>query len=209
VQRLVAELRALEGQGHPILSLQYEMLRVRRYDADFATTAIHAIDAVRHIVGAAYRTVKMDHQGVVGETARATASLLRCSFRDVPAIATINLQPVTGTQSERVTVTLRDHTFYLGALGNDVEPLYPDGPELMHISRGEVVLRLSGSDPAVKLGPPGTLDQGFYHENAAFLDTVRTGGRPAGDVASGLQAVEIADALRKRLPAYEAGSPAL
>ena len=86
------------------------------------------------------------------------------------------------------------------------EPLYPEGAELLHVHRGEVVLRLRGADPGLKLGPPASLDNGFYHENAAFFDTIRAGQRPVGDVASGLQAVEIADAVRQRLPSWDAAT---
>ena len=86
------------------------------------------------------------------------------------------------------------------------EPLYPEGAELLHVHRGKVVLRLRGADPGLKLGPPASLDNGFYHENAAFFDTIRAGQRPVGDVASGLQAVEIADAVRQRLPSWDAAT---
>ena len=142
------ELRELAAQGLPILSVQYEMLRVKRFDADFATTAVHAIDATRHIVGAPYAVVDFEHTSVTGSDRRgerhtATASLLRCKFDGTDCKATINLWPVTGAHSERVTVCLHDHTFYLGGLGNDAEPLYPKGAELLHVANGEVVQRLS------------------------------------------------------------------
>ncbi len=212
MSRMVQELRALSDQGLPILSVQYEMLRVKRFDADFATTAVHAIDATRHIVGVPYATVALEHTRVSGEDGRgelhdATTSLLRCTFEGVGCQATINLSPVTGAQSERVTVCLRDHTFYLGGLGNDTEPLYPDGAELIHVSNGEVVMRLSGKDPSVALGPPSSLDSGFYHGHENFLDTVRVGERPTGDVASGLQAVEVADCVRRGERLYQSKAP--
>ena len=144
------ELRELAAQGLPILSVQYEMLRVKRFDADFATTAVHAIDATRHIVGAPYAAVAFEHTSVQGNDRRgnrrnATASLLRCTFDGLDCQATIYLSPVTGAHSERVTVCLHDHTFYLGGLGNDVEPLYPEGAELLHVANGEIVQRLSTS----------------------------------------------------------------
>jgi len=43
---------------------------------------------------------------------------------------------------------------------------------------------------------------GFYGENEAFFDDLRAARRPAGDIKSGLQSVEIADCIRHRLPEY-------
>ena len=211
LSRMIQELRALSDQGLPILSVQYEMLRVNRFDADFATAAVHAIDATRHIVGAPFASVDLEHTQIKGkdsggEQQDATASFLRCTFDGVDCKATINLSPVTGAHSERVTVCLHGHTFYLGGLGNDVEPLYPNGAELMHVANGKVATRLGSKNPAVALGPPSSLDSGFYHEHESFLDAARAGRRPTGDLASGLQAVEVADCVRRRKSSYRRSS---
>jgi predicted dehydrogenase len=48
------------------------------------------------------------------------------------------------------------------------------------------------------------VSNGFYGENAHFFDCIRAGIRPTGDIASGLQAVEIAECIRKRKSSYYA-----
>ena len=42
------------------------------------------------------------------------------------------------------------------------------------------------------------VSNGFYGENLHFLKCVEKGIQPEGDIASGLQAVEIADCIRQR-----------
>ena len=48
------------------------------------------------------------------------------------------------------------------------------------------------------------VSNGFYGENAHFFDCIRKGIRPLGDIASGLQSVEIAECIRYRKDSYEA-----
>ena len=48
------------------------------------------------------------------------------------------------------------------------------------------------------------VSNGFYEENAHFFDCIRKGVRPEGDIASGLQAVEIAQCIRNRAISYDA-----
>ena len=43
---------------------------------------------------------------------------------------------------------------------------------------------------------------GFYYENFCFFEDIKAGRKPAGDLRSALQSVEIADCIRNRTLEY-------
>ena len=198
---LVRELKTrLETQFKPtdIQNLRYDFFRINRRDADFATTAIHGIDTVRFLAGAPYRRVRCRYQEFPALGPTVANLFLDCEMAS-GASAHINFCPVTGVLIERATVSLLDHTYFLNI------PIWQafDSPgRLQHLERGSLVEEVDG----------GTLEgaaemyvaSGFYGENASFFDDLRAGRRPAGDIRSGLQSVEIADCLRQRCPEYVA-----
>ena len=124
---------------------------------------------------------------------------LECRFAS-GAMAHLNFCPVTGVLIERATVTLHDHTFFLDT------PLWNafDAPgRLVHVRRGEIVRQVDGG--SLPDADQMYVASGFFGENAAFLDDLRAGRRPAGDIRSGLQAVEVAECMRLRKSEYVAG----
>ncbi|MCK5806009.1 MAG: Gfo/Idh/MocA family oxidoreductase [Lentisphaeria bacterium] len=195
---LVCELktRLAAFESGAIQNVRYDFFRINRRDADFSTTAIHGIDTTKHIVGSDYTRIRFRYQELpdLGPT---TANIyLDCEFA-CGATAHVNFCPITGVLIERATVCLHDHTFFLNI---PIWGAYDSPGRLTHIVKGETVEDVAGDE--VCDAECMYIASGFYGENAAFFDDLRAGRRPAGDVKSGLQSVEIADCMRHRLPEY-------
>jgi predicted dehydrogenase len=198
---LVRELKErLSSQFQPadIQDIRYDFFRINRRDADFATTAIHGIDTVRFLAGAPYRRVRFRYQAFPALGPTVANIFMDCEMAS-GATAHLNFCPVTGVIVERATVSLFDHTYFLSI------PIWQafDSPgRLQHLVRGELAEDLDGG--TLEGAQEMYIASGFYGENASFLDDLRAGRRPEGDIRSGLQSVEIADAIRQRLPEYVA-----
>jgi myo-inositol 2-dehydrogenase/D-chiro-inositol 1-dehydrogenase len=194
--RKLKDLLDAQSEKYEFMNIQYRMLRVGRKDPDFTLTAIHGIDLVKYIAGSEYKTVDFRYKelDLIGEN---VANIhMDCEFES-GATARLDFLPVSGMNSERLEVNVHNHTFSLQLPVGD----YLDFPgKLLHIENNEVKLELNGLDIA------GSAElfvlSGFYHENELFFEDIRNGRKPAGDIASGLQSVEIADCIRKRASKY-------
>jgi len=174
------------------MNIHFHMLRVEIKEPDFSMTAIHGIDAVKFLAGEEYRHVSFRYQelsypGVVNIH-------LDCEFKS-GALATLDFLPVSGTSVERLEICTDDNTFYLNMA---------EGPDksgkLIHMKINDKILEIEGaqycgSDEKFILN-------GFYDENASFFDDIRNGRKPAGDIQSALQSVEIAECIRNRAKGY-------
>ncbi len=192
---LKSQLATLPGQ---IQHIRYDMTRIARADPDFSTTAIHSIDAVRHLMSSDYARIQFHYQDLP-EFGPTVANIYMDCLLTSGATAHLNFCPVSGVVVERASVYTVDHTFFLNI------PIWNgfDTPgKLLHLEKGVVLtdvdgITLSGSDEDYVLS-------GFYAENASFLDDVRAGCRPVGDLASARQSVEVAQCIRDRAPEYRA-----
>lgn len=195
---LVTHLKGLlaEDPGGQLQHLQYDFFRVGRTDADFSTTAIHGIDAARFLAGSPYAEVFF-HYRAFPEWGPATANILMdCTFAS-GATAHLAFLPVSGAVVERAAWHTRDRIYFL------LLPVWGglDAPgRLEQVDCGAVTQVWSG--PEVSGGQEDFVLNGFYAENAAFFDDIRTGRAPRGDIESGRQAVLIAQALRERKARY-------
>jgi predicted dehydrogenase len=200
---LVAELKfVLDAafSASDIQDIRYDFFRINRRDADFSTTAIHGIDTVGFLSGSSYSRIRFTYREFPDLSPTTANIFMECEFKS-GATAHLNFCPVTGVLIERATVTLQDHTFFLNL------PIWGafDSPGLLqHVCKGILQREVNGDSL------PGAdqmfVASGFYGENAAFLDDLRAGRRPRGDIRSGLQSVEIADCIRQRLPEYTCGA---
>ena len=193
IVRRFKELR----QGIPGQLWQYEFYRVNRRDADFSTTTIHAIDTVKFLAGSEYAQVDFRYYPNPLNPALVPAITLECSFQDGQA-GRITFAPASGISAERCTMhgtnemihaTLPYHSSQGSLDQNGMITIYKNG-DVIHQEPGEVA--------------EGFVENGFYGENAHFFDCIRAGIRPTDDIASGLQAVEIADCIRNRRETYRA-----
>ena len=193
IVRRFKELRqGLQGQ-----MWQYEFYRVNRRDADFSTTSIHGIDTMKFLAGSDYKHIRFRYLPNPANPELVPMILLDCEFADGQA-GRITFAPATGVSAERCTMHGTNEMIYAtfpyhstaGSLdANGLITVARDG-QVVHQEPGQVA--------------EGFVENGFYGENAHFFDCVRSGIRPTDDIASGLQAVEIADCIRKRKEFYQA-----
>lgn len=171
---------------------QYEFYRCGRKDADFSTTSIHAIDTVRFLAGNDYEKVNFEYLPNPAGEEYVPTILLDASFRDGQK-ARITFVPASGVSAERCIM----HG------GNEIisATLPYHGAESMDGNGGSIVLFRNNELCLHEAAPETDEDfvcNGFYGENVNFLECVQKGIHPMDDIASGLQAVDIADSLRKR-----------
>ena len=71
----------------------------------------------------------------------------------------------------------------------------------MSIKGNEIILDISGAE----LIDSGEMfeEMGFYEENRSFFELIKSGAKPFCDLNTGLQSIEIAECLEKRIPIYE------
>jgi len=189
---LVAELkRRVEGQA--IHHIHYEFARVGRGQEDFSTTAVHAIDTVRYLVGSDYQSVRFHYQDLPGEGQKVTNTLLDCTFGS-EATASINIKPVAGVNIERAILHLLDNTYILHCNNG------PDAPgRLQHYQKGQLVYDISGAEYTGSR--EDFILNGFYAENTSFFEAVRSRIQPVHNFQSCRQSVELMQSMRERKPA--------
>ena len=185
--------------GKQIYNITYQMYRNKRKDADFATTAIHAIDVTKNIIGADYKNINIRYQELkdIGDTV--SNFYLDCEFEN-GAFGQISLVPMGGEIIERITVNTLDESYFVEL------PFWrnADVPGRLRVIKDkEVICDISGTD----LSDSEEMFElsGFYDENRLFFELIRSGAKPTCDLESGVQAVEIADYLRQRKTQYIKG----
>ena len=183
-----------EFAGTPIARIDYEMLRFDRWDPDFSTTAVHAIDAVCFLAGSPFRAAHLAYQPFVqgGREAFGVSVDLDCVSG---TRARIEIQPVTGGNSESAKIH---------ALGQSLAIRVPFPGK--HIDDGAVehwqgdglvaAFRPEGRDPSETMG--------IADETNAFLAAVRSGADPSPGLQDCLQQVALMEAIRLRVTEVKA-----
>ena len=195
---LVRTLKGMLDEGYTpdqIQSLQYDMFRVNRLDEDFSTTAIHAIDAVRFIMGSDYESICFFYREYPQYGNNVADIHMQCKMKS-GAAANLNICPVTGLNVERAVVNLYNNTFFLDYLGNE---MYAAG-RLVKTEGNHITFSLDGDHT-----PDGTQPferEGFYYENMSFFNDIMNGRTPSGDLGTALQSVEVAQCIRDRQREY-------
>jgi len=177
-------------------SIFYEFYRNRRAEDNFETTAIHGIDAVKHIAGSDYKEIKFAYQEL-GYLGKNVANIfLDCIFEN-GIHARLNFCPCAGVILERAVVNAYDHTFFLNT------PIWDgfDTPgKLVHVKDGKLQEEILGS----QLGGGEEMFEtnGFYSENYTFFNNVKKVIINVDSIESCLQVVEIAECIENRLSEY-------
>ena len=195
---LVRELRRRIEACGPLQHLQYEMTRVDRRDADFSTTAIHGLDAVRYLAGSDYAEARFRYLELP-ELGRGVANILVDARMASGATAELAFCPVAGVLVERATAHASGETLYLHV------PMWGgvDSPgRLVQYTKGALAADLSGA----ACGDGTALHElgGFYRETVAFLDAVAAGRQPSPSLRESRQSVAIAEQVRERRSEYRA-----
>ncbi len=187
----------IKATGEEIFNITYQMYRCGRYDKDFATTAIHAIDAVKYIAEADYKRVDISYQERPDKGENVKNIYLDCKLeKDIHA--NIDLVPIGGAMFERVSVNTNDHTFFLNI---PIPKSYDRPGELLHFEKRELVEKIDG---ATLVDSDEYFEgAGFYNENRLFFEHIRNSDEIICDLESAIQSVELEDCVRKSVKLYE------
>ena len=180
----------------PVEHVRCDFYRCERLDADFSTTSIHGIDAVRHIARGRYTEARFDFQELKRETP--AANIFMNARFDNGAYGLLSFIPSSGATFERYTIATRHWTL----IAHTIPPSGGSEPAGMievfhdnHHLRDEAPLPSELNDEELYLA-------GYYGENAAYLRRLRNGCPETDDLAMSMDAVELADCIRNRRPAW-------
>ncbi len=188
---IVAEaMRRIRETGEKVDLVTCQMYRFNRPDADFSTTIVHAIDAVKYIAGSEFVSAKMEYTPMpeLGEGVKDI--FMTCRFAN-GAAAQITAAPNCGAVTERFIVNTRSHTYFidLPVWGNLDTP-------------GQLVIQHQGRENEVISGRSLTdTDEmfemsGFYGSNSTFFDLIRE-GKQIIDLDTAIDCVKLQDAVRE------------
>ncbi len=196
---IAAKILSHEFPEEEIEFIRAEQYRHERDDADFATTSIHVIDAVRHLAGARYQRVDLFHQDIKrNDIGHAIFNTFMVCQLGNGIRAQISVAPMTGATVERYTILTRKVMVEINlAMG-------PDCDSVTFYHHGNVQKEIE--IPSHPWGHELYLTNGIYSENKAFIDALRNGFVVNNDLELSLDAVEIADAQRHRKALWESRS---
>ena len=193
VKKAVAMINEWGGPSC-IMDINYRMVRYNRRDPDFSPTAIHGIDLVRHICGSPYKTIDFRYKNLpqYGET---VANYYLSGEMENGIFVNLEFLPASGIITERLEINTHHGMIYLNLTVGDGTIDAPG--KLILCAKGKKELVICGDESEGSF-----VHGGFYDENADFFNDVRSGKMPVGDIASGLQPVEIAEAIKNRQVKY-------
>ena len=179
-----------------IFNITYQMYRSGRVDADFSTTAIHAIDVTKNIIGSDYKKINFTYQELSDISNNVANIYLHCEFEN-GVIGQITLVPMGGAVSERITVnTLSESYFVELPFWNNL-----DVPGRLRMVKAKELSEDILGDSLIDTGEMFE-ESGFYEENRSFFELIRSGATPTCDLYTGIQSVEIANLIRERKTEY-------
>lgn len=184
-------------QGRRDLFWQYDFYRANRHDKDFSTTSIHGIDTVRFLAGKPYRHIDFHYYPNPVDSTLVPVITLDLEFID-GAHGRITFNPGSGICAERCTMHGSNEMIYAALPYHGINGSMDGAGSILVTERNQVILREEAPEEEF------FVSNGFYGENAHFFDCIRAGRRPKGDIATGLQAVEIAECIRYRKSTYDA-----
>lgn len=172
-----------------VQQINYEMTRFDRRDADFSTTAIHAIDAVRFLARSPYHEVNISYREMPWMGGGVAAFTLDGTCESGTQVR-INIQPIAGKTSEGACIHAAEHTLRLSLLGADGRQFQG---YLEHWQKDRLAERFQATGDLIDRN-------GTYGELASFLDAVREGRVPTPNLDDCHQQMALMEALRRRLP---------
>lgn len=183
----------------PIEYVRCDFHRWERMDADFSTTSIHAIDAIRHLSGGAYTEANFSYRALPRE--KPAWNIFVDAQFDNGVSGQITFLPSCGTVCERYTIATRHWTLIAHAMT----------PGRCSDVPGKIEVFKDGSHLRDEAPTPNPLNQkdiflaGYYGENAAFADRLQNGFPAFNDLEMSLDAVELADCIRHQRTTWKKG----
>ncbi len=186
---LIAHLKQRLAQ-QTVINVDILLTRVYRTDPQFATTAVHAIDAARYLAGCDYQQAFLSAQELPGCGPGVANFELNAVFTS-GATAHLSFLPLSGANHEQICVYCRDDAFILEAFIKAGSP-----GRLRQFHQGQLVLDTDAFQLTQR-----TEDyylNGFYHQAATFFKAVESGVQPEHDFKSARQPVEIMAGIMNR-----------
>lgn len=172
------------------------MYRAGRQDADFWTTAIHSIDALRYLASAGGGMAEVETERMVLPGDKAASFIMRIGYASGGA-GTLSIRPVAGVRLEEYDLFAGNRVarvrFCMG---------WPhDAPGDCRLYEGDRQLPVADAlKPFAKLRAKkdlfGAIQAGFYGENAAFVEALATGKPMGPSLPESLASVEIGEAMQ-------------
>jgi myo-inositol 2-dehydrogenase/D-chiro-inositol 1-dehydrogenase len=166
----------------------YEMERYDRWDPDFSTTAVHAVDGALMVSGSPFRAAEVRFQTQRSGDGEAASVSFEAECVSGARVS-INIQPVSGRNRESVGIH---------GVGQSLSVTIPFSPS----SGDEGRLEHWRGDRIVASFSDGDCDAverlGVFGETKAFLDAVRSGAPFAPLLTDCGQQVALMDVFRRR-----------
>ncbi len=188
VMRQAQALLERELPAPTVARIDYDLVRCDRWDPDFSTTAIHAVDAVLFLARSPFRTAELRFQEQTQGGRVAVNFVLEAECVSGTRVW-LNVQPVAGRNAESARIQAVGHSL---ALTIPASPTAPEPGTLEHWRGNRRATAYSDPDGAMveRMGITGELE--------AFLDAVRTGGPMTPGLRDCRQQVALMEAIRLR-----------
>ena len=176
-------------------NIEYQLFRVNRRESHFEDTTIHGIDTVRYLAHSDFQQIHFFYQpfSSLGENVQ---NIYLNSVMESGATAQLAFCPVSGAVVERVTINALDYSFFLHV------PVWDSIDQSGHFQAFYKNQQLTIHDQDILAQNNDFEKYGFYAEDKAFLDAIRSNYKPEPDIESSFQTVEIIDCIRKKNPVY-------
>ena len=180
-----------------VRNIQVQMCRINRVEKTFYTTAIHAIELLRYLVGAEYTRVNYSYQDLSEYGEHVSNFYLDCSFAN-GITGQITILVDGGIVNDRVMASCQGTTYYATL------PVWEcsDSPGNILVYRDDLlVLREKGPE----VGGPleNAVASGFYGEIENFVRAVECGIQPSENMEYTLPLIEISEKLHNREKQYK------
>lgn len=188
VMRRAQEILNASFPRAEVARIEYEMIRHERWDPDFSTTAIHAVDGALVLARSPFRTAELAFQS----QARGGREAMDVTISAACACGTqvvVKIRPVSSANAESARIDAGPQTL---ALTIPISPSTEGDGTAQHVREGRLVSSFSdrGAGPVDRLG--------ILAETESFLNAVRSGGALRPRLEDCRQRVELMDAIRNR-----------
>ncbi len=171
-----------------VRQIEYDMIRHHRWDEDFSTTAIHAVDGALVLARSPFRTAELRFLTRRQGDREATDVTIDAECVSGTRVR-VNIQPVAGRNLDSARVHSPGRSLFI-QLPVSPQSAAPDGLEAWQGDKLVATMTETDADLVARLGILG--------ETEAFLDGVRSGAPFAPRLADCRQQVLLMEAIRLR-----------
>lgn len=187
-------LRSLcEGKG--MQHIVYNFCRIKRHEANFEDTAIHAVDTAKWLSGSRYKSVRINYSEMPEKDNKVANYFLFCEFEN-SVTAQINILVSTGNIYEGCEIYCGDTVYTAALSANEATFNFADDYRIMEYTGGVIVYKTAGFD--ICDDSRYICYTGFYNEHKFFYDLLKSGAPIKETPETAVQSVEICEAMKDR-----------